>query len=1552
MKIKPVLLMILTMLIMMFSSSVFAAGDDAPILRDLESLGLNSNTKIYVHSKSEQPYEKEWRGLITTDRVEPLIKLLGTNPVEFFRGKGQKYTEEGYLVNGYSPNIPEESIEYTKYNFEITRTEQIVDSNGGYDIKYQLYRTINGIRSLVDEVIRKVRYDKEPNYSVNGTYFEKLEEAYNYIIENGSTGTIIVEQDNTDPSNFIVERGKNITINTNGKVVTKTLYGLENNGTLTIDGTGTIQTANADTNTIATLITNNGTLNIKNGNLIHNGHKTEYWYVIADSSSSHTTRSTINISGGKISATLSDGVTAKYSARTILLQNATLNMTDGRVEAVVDSTRTTDNKISVGIELYADGYVPTLNISRGTVEVTGGYGIYNNSDTGPENAAGKINITGGNISGSAYGIYDITGNITLGTKGNGVKETPVITGGEYGLYIRNGNENAFTFYDGIIKGKTAPYNGDFTDTKILKEDGYGIDLGTDGEYKTAKLSPGNYRVGNEYYMKMQEANEGTWESKVNIITLKSNTDNSEFIVPAEKEVTLDTNGQTITKTEAGLVNNGTLNIIGTGTITNTGSIMHLIENNGNLDLNNLTIKHITGQNNDIYILIENKTGTTNINNAKLQIENVSTLASGYTSSRVIEVRNGTLNINGGTIENNGNGTQEMIISTWTNNNAKKEININDGILKSKSGMGLAIDSVDNTENHIEINIANGEITTANRSIWLSNEFCGKLNVKGGSIRSKNAFAIQNDGTGDVVIGTKDGKVSKTNPSITGKTYSVQSQNGFEFYDGILKGTESAYYGSMPVVEVGCGIKYGQETIDGALYETAVLEPLITGKVEIEGPNIVGGTLKANVTVEPEDAELEYKWFLSDDTGTANAVEIPGVTGDTYQITDDAIGKHVFVEVTAKREGYVDNKFYDSTDSEHNRFETVVESDISHGKLTLNPITFVYNGKEHTPDTIVVLNNETLVVGRDYTVEYKNNINVGDFTASATVTGIAPFKGQLTEKFSITPKPLNGRVELSENSYEFDGTPKEPKVVVVDDDGKILEEGVDYELEYEDNTDAGTAKVVVKGKGNYEGVLEESFEITKKGLTLRLENKLTPYTGNVIEIEKATIGNCYESDLEALQNSVVYYYYTQDEQDIPMNSEDANNLPIEPGVYYVQATITGQKNYKDVTSNKATLVIYSGPTDPKIIGKNVNGTIVPSGSSVSNNVNVSVYGSTMLNVEMIPGAQEIKIGYKYSKDNKTWSEYTGQIIISEEGTTTIYVKAYVVGHEELESNVVEYTVTIDKTPPTLNPDDVIIPDEVNGPVIEPGISGDGIYEVYITEDPDDDPTKGDPKGDWKQVGDDDSIITELTPGDGEKDLNVWVRDEAGNITGPIKKKTTVNALKLGNNKDNKTTISFKVSDEYLHDTDIKTENIKLYVDNQLSAGRATSIKKEQISEKEYRYRIIIENVDLDGALGVGLVSDDIKDKAGNTVSESNRRVPTNEITVDNTMPQVNISTNDNKVYIIASDEHMKAITLNGKIIGRTSGQYEAELRLGKNKVVVTDDYGNDVSQEITYEEVED
>lgn len=145
------------------------------------------------------------------------------------------------------------------------------------------------------------------------------------------------------------------------------------------------------------------------------------------------------------------------------------------------------------------------------------------------------------------------------------------------------------------------------------------------------------------------------------------------------------------------------------------------------------------------------------------------------------------------------------------------------------------------------------------------------------------------------------------------------------------------------------------------------------------------------------------------------------------------------------------------------------------------LSYGYTGNAITiPLLVVTLEGSTLVRDTDYTVAYTSNTAVGE--ALITITGIGNYSGSLSGGFSITPATVQGAtISLTPSTYTYTGDPlvPEPTVVV---GGRTLSKDTDYTLSYEDNTAAGTAKVIVSGVGNYEGTAELPFTIAAAYIT--------------------------------------------------------------------------------------------------------------------------------------------------------------------------------------------------------------------------------------------------------------------------------------------------------------------------------------------------------------------------------------------------------------------------------------------------------------------------------------
>ena len=211
--------------------------------------------------------------------------------------------------------------------------------------------------------------------------------------------------------------------------------------------------------------------------------------------------------------------------------------------------------------------------STGTIEMTGG-SITSTNSIGVNNSTGTIEITGGSItSTNSTGVYNNKGTVTIGEKGGEVNTTvPEIKGKTYG--VDSTTAGTINFYDGVVKGITGAFNGTVTEL----EPNYQILETTVDEYKCAKLLPigegiPSASIGSVNYFSLQDAIKSSQDGNVIVVRKNINLETSNLTVDADKNITINLNGYTISSQtdEATIKNEGTL-IIKDTSANNTGKI--------------------------------------------------------------------------------------------------------------------------------------------------------------------------------------------------------------------------------------------------------------------------------------------------------------------------------------------------------------------------------------------------------------------------------------------------------------------------------------------------------------------------------------------------------------------------------------------------------------------------------------------------------------------------------------------------------------------------------------------------------------------------------------------------------------------------------------------------------------------------------------------------------------------------------------------------------------------------------------------------------------------
>ena len=145
-------------------------------------------------------------------------------------------------------------------------------------------------------------------------------------------------------------------------------------------------------------------------------------------------------------------------------------------------------------------------------------------------------------------------------------------------------------------------------------------------------------------------------------------------------------------------------------------------------------------------------------------------------------------------------------------------------------------------------------------------------------------------------------------------------------------------------------------------------------------------------------------------------------------------------------------------------------------------SYTYTGYAITPDLVVTMNSRVLNRGTDYVVSYSNNINVG--TATMRVTGIGSYSGTKTINYTIEAKNIENCLTTAVTNYQYTGNTYTPNVTVTDSStGKTLVAGTDYTITYSNNTNPGTASIMVTALSkNYTGSKVIPFKITSAAVS--------------------------------------------------------------------------------------------------------------------------------------------------------------------------------------------------------------------------------------------------------------------------------------------------------------------------------------------------------------------------------------------------------------------------------------------------------------------------------------
>ncbi len=380
-------------------------------------------------------------------------------------------------------------------------------------------------------------------------------------------------------------------------------------------------------------------------------------------------------------------------------------------------------------------------------------------------------------------------------------------------------------------------------------------------------------------------------------------------------------------------------------------------------------------------------------------------------------------------------------------------------------------------------------------------------------------------------------------------------------------------------------KSGKDPVTGvANYEDAIAFWTLTASKK---------SVTATVTAEDKD-------YDGDDEATVHAVveqgvlpgdviDIQGLTG-TFDDESAGVDKPVTVNITGANITGKNSEHYDVSYS-----NTTVKATIRKAiaKITAKPgaATLTYTGAaQELIDTAPVVDPAGVPVeyalseNGPYSTDFPKGTNAGDHTVWYRIQETNNYTGEAPQSVTATinKKQVNPAITLDQDSFVYDGDPKEPVVTLTEADGTTEIPAGEYTVEYSGNVNVGTATVTVKAKddGNYSfSTVTEKFTIGKKQAEVLTapEAKGDPLIFNTRTQKLVTPG-------AGSGGTMVYSVGNE-------NGTYSSDLPIETnaGTYTVYYKVEGDANHSD--SNVGSVVVTISPKtvkDPLITLLDENG----------------------------------------------------------------------------------------------------------------------------------------------------------------------------------------------------------------------------------------------------------------------------------------------------------------------------------------------------------------------------
>lgn len=177
--------------------------------------------------------------------------------------------------------------------------------------------------------------------------------------------------------------------------------------------------------------------------------------------------------------------------------------------------------------------------------------------------------------------------------------------------------------------------------------------------------------------------------------------------------------------------------------------------------------------------------------------------------------------------------------------------------------------------------------------------------------------------------------------------------------------------------------------------------------------------------------------------------------------------------------------------------------LTDGDIDVTDLLTAYNKKTQKLSPTVTRAGKKLKKNTDYTLTYPDSGQPGAYLRSGTypvvITGKGGYTGSITAQIEITPRVLISKVSLTKlGNILYDGNEQQP-MPRLRYKGKDLVHGTDFLLDYENNTQIGTATITITGIGDYIGTRTTTFKITGNAMSKAKISGIVAkeYTGEAI-----------------------------------------------------------------------------------------------------------------------------------------------------------------------------------------------------------------------------------------------------------------------------------------------------------------------------------------------------------------------------------------------------------------------------------------------------------------------